>query len=143
MALTVNLKNFKAVNRQRCIRTSDIKSVTELAQSMNSAGSEYELLRIARQMLYQNVRNYKAQCNEHNVRLFRNALIDSTRPGDSLTTESACELINESDIDRQGARYYAILAALDDLTNDGYFKREYFAKKSRRGTSRICVYIVR
>ena len=142
MALTVAKDNFKVVNRQRCLRQSDIKSVMEVAQSMNNVTDEYELLCIARQMLNQNDRNNKAQHNENNVGLFKELLVNRTRHGDILTTASACELLTERGIDYQGARYYALLAALDDLAREGYFTREVVSKRTRRGTSHCTIYIV-
>ena len=122
MAITVSMDDFKAINRQRCLRQSDIKSVVELAQSMRDASDEYELLRIAREMLNQNERNNKAQHNERNVELFKDLLVDRTRRGDVLTTYSACELLRERGIDYEGAKYYALLAALDDLTKEMAFQ---------------------
>lgn len=141
MALTVSMEDFKAINRQRCLRQADIKSVVELAHSMNNASDEYELLRIAREMLNQNDRNNKAQHNERNVELFKDLLVDRTRRGDVLTTGSACELLRERGIDYEGAKYYALLAALDDLTKEGYFERDIVAKRGQRG--HYTIYIVK
>lgn len=141
MAITVSMDDFKAINRQRCLRQSDIKSVVELAQSMRDASDEYELLRIAREMLNQNERNNKAEHNERNVELFKDLLVDRTRRGDVLTTYSACELLRERGIDYEGAKYYALLAALDDLTKEGYFERDTVAKRGRHG--HYTIYIVK
>lgn len=141
MAITVSMDDFKAINRQRCLRQSDIKSVVELAQSMRDASDEYELLRIAREMLNQNNRNNKAEHNERNVELFKDLLVDRTRRGDVLTTYSACELLRERGIDYEGAKYYALIAALDDLTKEGYFERDVVAKRGMRG--HYTIYIVK
>ena len=141
MALTVSMDDFKAINRQRCLRQTDIKSIVELAQDMQKAPDEYELLRIAREMLNQNERNNKAQHNERNVELFKDLLVDRTRRGDVLTTYSACELLRERGIDYEGAKYYALLAALDDLTKEGYFERDIVAKRGMRG--HYTIYIVK
>ena len=141
MALTVNMDDFKAVNRQRCLRTSDIKSIVELAKEMNGNENEFELLRMARTMLRQGDRNERAQHNERNVELFKDLLVDRTRTGDVLTTYSACELLRERGIDYHGAKYYALLAALDDLTNEGYFVRDTVKKRGVQG--HYVIYIVR
>ena len=141
MALTVSMDDFKAINRQRCLRQTDIKSIAELAQDMQKAPDEYELLRIAREMLNQNERNNKAQHNERNVELFKDLLVDRTRRGDVLTTYSACDLLRERGIDYEGAKYYALLAALDDLTKEGYFERDVVAKRGMRG--HYTIYIVK
>ena len=108
---------------------------------MNHVSDEYELLRIAREMLNQNERNNKAQHNERNVELFKDLLVDRTRRGDVLTTYSACELLRERGIDYEGAKYYALLAALDDLTKEGYFERDIVAKRGMRG--HYTIYIVK
>ena len=141
MALTVSMDDFKAINRQRCLRQTDIKSIAELAQDMQKAPDEYELLRIAREMLNQNERNNKAQHNERNVELFKDLLVDRTRRGDVLTTYSACDLLRERGIDYEGAKYYALLAALDDLTTEGYFERDVVAKRGMHG--HYTIYIVK
>ena len=68
-------------------------------------------------------------------------LVDRTRRGDVLTTYSACELLRERGIDYEGAKYYALLAALDDLTKEGYFERDIVAKRGMRG--HYTIYIVK
>ena len=140
MALTVSMNEFKGINRQRCLRHSDIKSITELAQNMNSTDNELELLRTARAILNQNSRNHRAYHNECNVELFKDLLVDRTRRGDVLTIYSACELFRERGIDHEGAKYYALLAALDDLVTEGYFTRDIVAKRGRGG--HYTIYIV-
>lgn len=140
MALTVSMDEFKGINRQRCLRQSDIKSITKIAQNMSNTDNELKLLRMAREMLNQNSRNNRAQHNECNVELFKDLLVDRTRRGDVLTTYSARELLRERGIDYEGAKYYALLAALDDLATEGYFTRDIVAKRGSRG--RYTIYIV-
>ena len=140
MALTVSMDEFKGINRKRCLRQSDIKSITKIAQNMSNIDNELKLLRMAREMLNQNSRNNRAQHNECNVALFKDLLVDRTRRGDVLTTYSARELLRERGIDDEGAKYYALLAALDDLATEGYFTRDIVAKRGRRG--RYTIYIV-
>lgn len=145
MALTVSMDEFKRVNYQRCLRQSDIRPITELAQKMNSTDDERELLHIAREMLNQNRRNNRACHNEHNVELFKDLLVDRTHRGDVLTTHSACELLYERGIDCCGAKYYALLAALDDLVTEGYFTRDIVTKVAPffdRGRGHYTIYIV-
>ena len=143
MALTVSMDEFKRVNYQRCLRQSDIKSITELAQKINNTNNERELLHIARVMLNQNSRNNRARHNEHNVELFKDLLVDRTRRGDVLTAYSACELLRERGIDYEGAKYYALLSALDDLVTEGYFTRDIVIKHGKRGRcGRYTIYIV-
>ena len=142
MTLTVSKDDFKVINRQRCLRQSDIKSVKELFISMENAVDDEELLTIAKQMVKNCKRNEKARHNEYNVNLFKKSLVKHTSTGDMLTLYSACRLLCECDTDDNGSRYYALLAALDDLTKEGYFIRETLSKKTKRGRSHCTVYIV-
>ena len=142
MALTVSKDDFNVINRQRCLRQSDVRTLAELARDMRNVTDEYQLFRIAKQMVNQSATNERAHHNENNVDLYKELLVNRTSTGDVLTTRSACELLNERGVDYQGARYYALLAALDDLARQGYFTREVVSKRTRRGTSHCTIYIV-
>ena len=144
MALTISKDDFSVINRQRCLRQSDVKTLAELAKDMQNVTDEYQLFRIAKQMVNQSATNERAYHNENNVALFKELLVNRTSTGDILTFASAHELLHERGIDYKGARCYALLAALDDLTKEGYFARELVSKRTRRGTrtSHCNIYIV-
>ena len=143
MAITVNNGELSAINRQLCLRGTDIHSITEVAREMRNASDEHELLSIARRMLNQDKRNVRAQHNEHNVEFLKEMICAQTENGDMLTTYSACELLGENEIDHEGAKYYALLAALDDLVKEGYLRRDLMRNwQNGANGSHITVYIV-
>lgn len=145
MAITVEITEVANVARQRCLRTSDIQSVADMAMDMRNASDEHELLAIARRMLNQNTRNEKATRNEHNVTIFKDRICALTHRGDMLTAGSASELISEEhrNLDHEGAQWYALLAALDDLVTEGYLKRTVMRNYQRGSNgSHIEVYTV-
>lgn len=124
MAITMDRGEFSAINRQLCLRGTDIHSISEVALEMRNASDELELLSIARRMINTSQRNERALHNERNVELLKELICAQTETGDMLTTYSACELLGENNLDSNGAKYYALLAALDDLVNEGYLRRE-------------------
>lgn len=150
MAITINIEeaNIKEVARQRCLRERNIKPVAELATEMLNTDNEHQILSIAREIISQGKRNEKAKHNEHNVRLIKEHILKNVTSGDALTFKSVYRNIwreykGNSRIDHDGATYYAILAALDDLTNEGILKRKNVTELTRRGNrSRIDIYIV-
>ena len=136
MAITVEITEVAEVKRQRCLRGTDIHSVAEVAREMRNASDEHELLSIARRMLNQDKRNVKANRNERNVEVFKNRICALTHRGDMLTAGSASELIGTEsrNLDHEGAMWYALLAALDDLVTEGYLKRTVM-RNYRRGSN--------
>lgn len=143
MAITVNNGELSAINRQLCLRRTDIHSITEVAQEMRNASDEHELLSIARRMLNQDKRNVRAAHNENNVELLKEMICAQTENGDMLTTYSACELLGENELDHEGAKYNALLAALDDLVNEGYLRRDLMRSwHNGANGSHVTVYIV-
>lgn len=125
MAITIEITEVANINRQRCLRSSDIHSVIEIAKEMKNASDECELLSIARRMLGQEKRNARAGHNENNVQTLKDKICSLTRRGDMLTASSASELLEDEDreLDEKGATWFALLAALDDLVEEGYLKR--------------------
>lgn len=136
MAITIEITEVANINRQRCLRNSDIHSVTEIAKEMKNASDECELLSIARRMLSQEKRNARAGHNENNVQTFKDKICSLTRRGDMLTASSASELLEDEDreLDEKGATWFALLAALDDLVEEGYLKRSVM-RNFRRSTN--------
>ena len=145
MAITVNQGELSAINRQLCLRRSDIHSIVEVAREMRNASDERELLSIARRMLNQDKRNVRAEHNENNVQVFKDKICRLTHRGDMLTAGSASELLYDEDreLDHEGATWFALLAALDDLVAEGYLRRTVM-RNFRRGAngSHIEVYTV-
>ena len=145
MAITIEITEVANVNRQRCLRGTDIHSITEVAQEMRNASDESELLSIARRMLNQDKRNVRAGHNENNVQTFKDKICRLTHHGDMLTAGSASELLYDEDreLDHEGATWFALLAALDDLVDEGYLKRTVMRNFTRGANgSHIEVYTV-
>lgn len=145
MAITISIEelNIKPIDRQRCLRESDIKSITEIARDMRGKGED-EILELARQICSQSERNDRARHNETNVESVKEYIADNCNSGDMLTLQSASRIWNEVRRDHEGAGRYAVLAALDDLVKDGTLERQRVRKRTRyNGTSRIDVYFVR
>lgn len=146
MAITVEITEVANVSRQRCLRGSDIHTIVEVARDMRNASDEHELLAIARRMLNQDKRNVRAGHNENNVRIFKDKICRLTHRGDMLTAGSAfSELISaeHGNLDFKGAQWYALLAALDDLVNEGHLKRTVMRNYQRGSNgSHIEVYTV-
>lgn len=145
MAITINIEelNIKAIDRQRCLREGDIKSITEIARDMRGKG-ESEILELARQICSQSERNDRARHNETNVESVKEYIADNCHSGDVLTLQSASHIWNEIGYDHEGAGRFAILAALDDLVKDGTLERQRMRRRTRYGNeSHIDVYIVK
>ena len=145
MAITINIEelHIKPIDRQRCLRESDIKSITEIARDMRGKG-ENEILELARQICSQSERNDRARHNETNVETVKEYITDNCNSGDMLTLQSALRIWNEVRRDHDGAGRYAVLAALDDLVKDGTLERQRVGKRTRYGNiSHIDVYFVR
>ena len=145
MAITISIEelNIKPIDRQRCLRESDIKSITEIARDMRGKGED-EILELARQICSQSERNDRARHNEVNVESVKEYIADNCNTGDMLTLESASRIWNEVRRDHEGAGRYAVLAALDDLVRDGTLERQRVRRTTRYGKpSHIDVYFVR
>lgn len=145
MAITINIEelNIKAIDRQRCLREDDIKSITEIARDMRGKGED-EILELARQICSQSERNDRARHNETNVESVKEYIADNCHAGDVLTLQSASHIWNEIGYDHEGARRYAVLAALDDLVKDGTLDRQRVRRRTRYGnTSHIDIYVVK
>ena len=145
MAITINIEelNIKAIYRQRCLREDDIKSITEIARDMRGKGED-EILELARQICTQSERNDRARHNETNVESVKEYIADNCHAGDVLTLESASNIWREVRFDNEGARRYAVLAALDDLVKDGTLDRQRVRRRTRYGgTSHIDIYVVK
>lgn len=145
MAITISIGelNIKAIDRQRCLREGDIKSITEIAKDMRGKG-ENEILELARQICSQSERNERAKHNEVNVEMVKDYIVDNCNSGDMLTLQSATRIWNEVRRDHEGAGRYAVLAALDDLVKDGTLERQRVGRRTRYGsTSHIDIYVVK
>ena len=145
MAITINIEelNIKAIDRQRCLREGDIKSITEIARDMRGKG-ESEILELARQICSQSERNDRARHNETNVESVKEYIADNCYSGDALTFKSALRIWHEVRCDHDGAWYYAVLAALDDLVKDGTLERLRVRKKNHDdSTSHVDIYMVK
>lgn len=145
MAITISIEelHIKPIDRQRCLRESDIKSITEIARDMRGKGED-EILELARQICSQSERNDRARHNEVNVESVKEYIADNCNTGDMLTLQSASRIWNEVRCDHEGAGRYAILAALDDLVKDGTLERQRVRRTTRYGgTSHIDVYFVK
>lgn len=145
MAITINIEelHIKAIDRQRCLREDDIKSITEIARDMRGKG-ESEILELARQICNQFERNDRARHNETNVETVKEYIADNCHSGDVLTLQSASRIWNEIRRDHEGAGRYAVLAALDDLVKDGTLERQRVRSRTRYGnSSHIDIYVVR
>lgn len=145
MAITINIEelNIKAIDRQRCLREDDIKSITEIAKNMRGKGEE-EILELARQICSQSERNNRARHNEVNIDSVKGYIVNNCHAGDVLTLQSASRIWNEVRRDTKGAGGYAVLAALDDLVKDGTLDRQRVRRRTRYGgTSHIDIYVVK
>ena len=145
MAITVTIEelNIKAIDRQRCLRESDIKSIAEIAEDMRDK-DENEILRLAKQICNQSERNDRARHNEINVESVKEYIADNCHKGDILTFKSALRIWNEVRCDHCGAKRFAILAALDDLVKDGMLERQRVRSKTHYNTtSHIDIYVVK
>ena len=145
MAITINIEelNIKAIDRQRCLREDDIKSITEIAKNMRGKG-EGEILELARQICSQSERNNRARHNEVNIDSVKGYIVNNCHAGDVLTLQSASRIWNEVRRDTEGAGGYAVLAALDDLVKDGTLDRQRVRRRTRcGGTSHIDIYVVK
>lgn len=144
MAITINIEelNIKAIDRQRCLREDDIKSITEIARDMRGKGED-EILELARQICSQSERNDRARHNETNVESVKDYIADNCHKGDVLTLQSVSNIWNEVRFDDEGAGRFAILAALDDLVKDGTLDRQRVRRRTRYGNeSHIDIYVV-
>ena len=145
MAITINIEelNIKAIDRQRCLREDDIKSITEIARDMRGKGED-EILELARQICSQSERNNRARHNEVNIDSIKGYIVNNCHAGDVLTLQSASHIWNEIGYDHEGAGRYAVLAALDDLVKDGTLDRQRVRRRTRYGnTSHIDIYVVK
>lgn len=145
MAITISIEelHIKPIDRQRCLREGDIKSITEIARDMRGKGED-EILELARQICSQSERNDRARHNEVNVEAVKDYIVDNCNSGDMLTLQSVSNIWNEVRFDDEGAGRFAILAALDDLVKDGTLERQRVRRRTRYGNeSRIDVYFVR
>ena len=145
MSITISIGelNIKPIDRQRCLREGDIKSITEIAKDMRGKG-ENEILELARQICSQSERNERAKHNEINVEAVKDYIADNCNTGDMLTLKSVSRIWNEIRFDDEGAGHFAILAALDDLVKDGTLEKQRVRSRTRYGsTSHIDVYFVR
>lgn len=145
MAITINIEelNIRPIDRQRCLREDDIKSIAEIARDMRGKGED-EILKLARQICHQSDRNDRARHNETNVESVKEYIADNCHSGDVITLQSASRIWNEVRRDHEGAGRYAVLAALDDLVKDGTLDRQRMRKRTRYGnSSHVDIYIVR
>ena len=126
MDFTVKVASIKDVNRQVCLRKKDIKSIREKAEELLNTKSDDDALRIARQIVNLGTRNNKALGNEDNINFYKNVIVEHTTSGDILTTASVeTTLYHFTHVDHTYANgQWAVLAALDDLVNEGYLRRE-------------------
>lgn len=144
MAITISIEEFniETIDRQRCLREDDIKSITEIARDMRGKGED-EILELARQICSQSERNDRARHNETNVKSVKEYIADNCHAGDVLTLQSASRIWNEVRRDHEGAGHYAVLAALDDLVKDGTLDRQRVRRTRYGGTSHIDIYVVK
>ncbi len=145
MAITINIEelNIKAIDRQRCLREDDIKSITEIAKNMRGKGED-EILELARQICSQSERNNRARHNEVNINSVKDYIADNCHAGDVITLQSASHIWNEIGYDHEGAGRFAILAALDDLVKNGALERQRVRRRTRYGNeSHIDIYVVK
>lgn len=126
MDFAVKVTSIKDVNRQVCLRKKDVKSVREKAEELLNVKSDNDTLRIARQIVNLGTRNNKALGNENNINFYKKIIVEHTTSGDVLTTASVEKtLYYFTHVDQTYANgQWAVLAALDDLVNEGYLKRE-------------------
>lgn len=145
MAITINIEelNIKAIDRQRCLREDDIKSITEIARDMRDKGED-EILELARQICSQSERNNRARHNEVNIDSVKGYIVNNCHAGDVITLQSASLIWNEIGYDHEGAGRFAILAALDDLVKNGTLERQRVRRRTRYGNeSHIDIYVVK
>ena len=145
MAITINIEelHIKPIDRQRCLREDDIKSITEIARDMRGKGED-EILELARQICSQSERNDRARHNETNVESVKEYIADNCHSGDVLTLQSVSNIWREVRFDGEGAGRFAVLAALDDLVKDGTLDRQRVRRRTRYGgTSHIDIYVVK
>ena len=145
MAITINIEelNIEAIDRQRCLREDDIKSITEIAKNMRGKGAG-EILELASEICNQPERNNRARHNEVNIDSVKEYIVNNCHAGDVLTLQSASRIWSEVRRDTEGAGDYAVLAALDDLVKDGTLDRQRVRRRTRYGgTSHIDIYVVK
>lgn len=105
MAITINIEelHIKPIDRQRCLREGDIKSITEIAKDMRGKG-ESEILELAKQICNQSERNDRAKHNEINVESVKEYIADNCHTGDVLTFQSALRIWTEVRCDCEGGK---------------------------------------
>lgn len=141
--LTVDSKQFREVNRQRCLRKKDVRPLSEIANNFSSARDEREILNLAKEIVHMNERTKKATINESNLSIIKTKLLENVRQGDMFTLDSVYEILWESETNSKGAhRIQALLTALDDLVKDNVLERKTMVHDVRSGTSHINVYTV-
>lgn len=141
--LTVDSKQFREVNRQRCIRKRDIRSFTKIADGFANAANDDEILRLAREIVYQGRRKKKAIINENNLANIKEKLLENVNQGDMFTLDSVYKILWEAKTNPRGACFtHALLAALDDLVKDNILERKTMVHDVHSGTSHVTVYIV-
>lgn len=150
IVIDINELGIKGINRQRCLRQNDVKPVEEIVSEITKANNEQAIIALARQIISQNDRNRKAANNERNINFIKDYVLDNTTHGDVITFDSVLNAVDheEINISDYGAKYYAVLAALDDLVNSGDLLRKTVTKPPRygyrrsRSYSHINIYIV-
>jgi hypothetical protein len=141
--LTVDSKQFREINRQKCIRKRDIRSLTKIADGFTNAANDDEILRLAREIVYQGQRKEKAIINEINLTNIKEKLLENVSQGDMFTLDSVYKILWETKTSPKGAHLgHALLAALDDLVKDNVLERKTMVHDVPSGTSHVTVYTV-
>ena len=141
--ITVNSNEFREVNRQRCIRKKDVRPLTEIVNGLTNTANDEEILRLAREIVYQGKRTERAIINESNLAIIKERLLENIKPGDMFTIYSAIKVCWNADTDQRGAHSsLAFLAVLDDLVKEGVLERKLMTHDTRCGTGHMTVYIV-
>lgn len=141
--ITIHTNEYREVNRQRCLRKRNMRSLAEMANNIANASDETAVLRAAWDIVRQGARTKKATANEHNIAIIKNELLKNVEKGDMFTLDSASQILWNHSLASDGARgSLALLAALDDLVNKGTLERRTMAHDVSSGTSHVNVYVV-
>lgn len=142
MAYTINTNEYQEIKRDRCIRQRDCKSLVEFAEDLKNTNNEYDILSIARKIIRSGERNEKARSNEANIERLKDKIRSELRHGDMFTAYSINSIIYNTGLVENGAHWYALLSALNDLVNNGELERKLMRHNNDSG-SHVEVYIVK
>lgn len=148
MNITVKAETVRPINHNSgCLRAKDIKPLKDIVALMTNCDSNEDIFNYARQIINNGIRTNKANGNEYNIKIIKETICRNTTQGDMMTFRSLSSVYRElfGVTDRHYAHCsHALLAALNDLVNDGYLERQrmYYKENDWDRGYQTNVYIV-